>query len=314
MEQNILSQYYKGILGQLNSEVQLINRLFKHNGVKGDGNETAIRDLIIKFLPKKYAVGSGIVIDRNGNQSRQCDIIIYDNHNYPELLSMSTCKFYPVDLVYAVIEVKTSLDSEKSKIAIQNIDSVLKLDIIEESFRLLPTEPIGELNGETIFFKDEPTKPSLGLVFSYETETNCLKTFLKWFSVESNNEFENVPSHVCSLDQGILVLKSGLGKELPLVFPIVEGDDYQSTKENTAVEINGRKLYSYKDSLFPYTKIGEDEVLVDQGKTLLNFILILTRMLQKRFINPNLNIMEHYLTEDLKVKFTLNDGKLNVIK
>ena len=49
MEQNILSQYYKGILGQLNSEVQLINRLFKHNGMKGDGNETAIRDLIIKL-------------------------------------------------------------------------------------------------------------------------------------------------------------------------------------------------------------------------------------------------------------------------
>ena len=51
-----------------------------------------------------------------------------------------------------------------------------------------------------------------------------------------------------------------------------------------------------------------------KGRTLLNFILILTRMLQKRFINPNLNIMEHYLTEDLKVKFTLNDGKINVMK
>ena len=40
----------------------------------------------------------------------------------------------------------------------------------------------------------------------------------------------------------------------------------------------------------------------------------LTRMLQLKDINPNLNLMEHYLTEDLKVNFTVNDGKLNVIK
>lgn len=314
MNQDVLSQYYKGVLGRLNSEVQLINRLFKHNGLKGDGNESAIRDLIEKFIPKKYGIGSGIVIDKNGNQSRQCDIIIYDNYNYPELLSMSTAKFYPVDLVYAVIEVKTSLDSEKSKIAIQNIDSVLKLDYIKERFRVLPTEPIGEFKNDTILFQDEPTKPPLGLVFSYETETNNLSTFLNWFSAENNKEFENIPSHVCALDQGLLALKSGLEKELPLVFPIVEGDTFQTTEDNPLVEINGKKFHSYKDSLYPYTKVGDEDVLVDQGKTLLNFILILTRMLQVRFINPNLNLMEHYLTDDLKVKFTINDGKLNVIK
>lgn len=110
------------------------------------------------------------------------------------------------------------------------------------------------------------------------------------------------------------MLKSGLKKELPLVFPIVKGDVFQTTKDNPLVEINGKKFHSYKDSLFPYTKVGDEDVLVDQGKTLLNFILILTRMLQVKNINPNLNLMEHYLTEDLKVKFTINDGKLNVIK
>ncbi|MEL0652161.1 DUF6602 domain-containing protein [Algibacter sp. TI.3.09] len=314
MNTDVLSQYYKGILGQLNSEVQLINRLFKHNGMKGDGNESAIRDLIEKFIPKKYGIGSGIVIDKNGNQSRQCDIIIYDNYNYPELLSMSTAKFYPVDIVYAVIEVKTALDSEKSKIAIQNIDSVLKLDYIKESFRKFPTDPIGKISNDTVFFQDEPTKPPLGLVFAYETDTNKLDTYLNWFSAENNKEFDNIPSHICALDQGLLVLKGGLKKELPLVFPVVEGDIFQTTEDNPLVEINGKKFHSYKDSLFPYTKVGEEDVLVDQGKTLLNFILILTRMLQLKDINPNLNLMEHYLTEDLKVKFTVSNGKLNVIK
>lgn len=313
MEQDILSQYYKGILGQLNSEVQLINRLFKHNGLKGDGNETAIRDLIKQFIPNKYGVGTGIIIDKNRNQSRQCDIIIYDNYNYPELLSMSTSKFYPVDLVYAVIEVKTSLDSEKSKLAIQNIDSVLKLDYIQETFRVLPTEPIGDFSKATLF-QDEPTRPPLGLVFSYETSTNNISTFLNWFSSENNEEGINLPSHICSLDQGMLLLKSPLKDELPLVFPIVEGDNFQTVEENESVEINGKTFYKYKDSLYPYTKVGEYNVLIDQSKTLLNFILILTRMLQVKHLSPNLNLMEHYLTSDLKVKFTVKDGKLNVLK
>lgn len=313
MKQNILSQYYKGILQQLNSEVQLINQLFNHSGIKGEGNETAIRDLIVRFLPKKYAVGSGIVIDRYGNKSRQCDIIIYDNHNYPELLSMSTSKFYPVDLVYAVIEVKTKLDSEKSKIAIQNIDSVLKLEYIKERFRVSPTEPIHEINLYTKLFIEEHTKPPLGLIFAYETETNCLNTFLNWFSKQNSKDFENTPNNVCSLDQGILVFKNSKPEIFPLVFPISDGIDFQTTNKNNPTEINGRKLCFYNESYFPYTKIGTEEVLVDQGKTLLNFILILTKMLQKRYINPNLDLMEYYLTDDLKIKFSEENGELIVL-
>lgn len=314
MENNILSQYYKGILAQLNSEVQLINRLFSHNGIKGEGNESAIRDLLKKFIPKKYGISSGIVIDRNGNQSKQCDIIIYDNQNYPELLSMSTSKFFPVDLVYVVIEVKTNIDIEKSKLAVENINSVLSLDYIQEYFRLNPTEPLGDIKSNSILWKDEPTRPPIGLVFAYQTETNNVSTFLNWFSKESHPEIKYIPNLVCALDQGILTLRSKIGKELPLVFPVAEKGEFQTTKENQKIEINNGKFYSYKDSLYPYTKVGDEDVLVDQGKTILHFILMLTRILQQRFIHPNLSLMEHYLTDDLKIKFTVKDGKLNVIE
>jgi len=42
------------------------------------------------------------------------------------------------------------------------------------------------------------------------------------------------------------------------------------------LKINGKKFHSYKDSLYPFTKVGDEDVLVDQGKTLLNFILNLS--------------------------------------
>ena len=51
---NFLSQYYRGITTQLRAEVDSIHSLFEHQGVKGEGNETALRNLLKKCVPKKY--------------------------------------------------------------------------------------------------------------------------------------------------------------------------------------------------------------------------------------------------------------------
>ena len=85
-----------------------------------------------KFLPKKYSIGSGIVIDRNGNNSRQTDIIIYDSLYQPSLFSQISSVLFPVDFVYMTIEVKTSLDIGFMRGAIENIASVKRLNYIDE--------------------------------------------------------------------------------------------------------------------------------------------------------------------------------------
>ncbi|MFN7098267.1 MAG: DUF6602 domain-containing protein, partial [Gammaproteobacteria bacterium] len=60
---NILEQYYNGICQQLRAEVDFISSIFHHQGLKGEGNENILRDLIKRFIPKKFGVGTGIVID-----------------------------------------------------------------------------------------------------------------------------------------------------------------------------------------------------------------------------------------------------------
>jgi len=187
MNDSILLKYYSGILSQLNAEVQKVNSLFEHQGLKGAGNEEALVGLLKKFIPKKYGVSSGIVIDSEGNQSKQCDIIIYDNYNFPEILSLSYSKFFPVDLVLAVIEVKTSLDSKKAEIALENIDSVKKLKYIQKGVRLQPTEPDIEITGDSILWDVKDTSSPIGVIFSYESETKNFKTFWKWFNKEHSS-------------------------------------------------------------------------------------------------------------------------------
>ena len=123
---DIISQYYQGIVQQLRSEVDSINSLFQHQGVKGGGNESVLRDLLTKFIPKRFGIGTGVVIDRNGTQSRQCDIVIYDTMLYPSLLSLTNVHFFPVDIVYATIEIKTTLTSDSIKEALTNIADAIR--------------------------------------------------------------------------------------------------------------------------------------------------------------------------------------------
>src|SRR5947208_3181720 len=117
-DDNIIDRYYQGIYQQLHAEVNFINTLFHHQGIKGEGNEFVLRELLTKFIPKRYGVCTVVVIDRLGQQSKQCDIIIYDTFLYPSLLSLASVHLFPVDIVYATIEVKTTLDSDEAKTAL----------------------------------------------------------------------------------------------------------------------------------------------------------------------------------------------------
>ena len=51
MSSNVIEQYYRGITQRLRSEVDFINDIFHHQGVKGAGNETVLRDLSAQFIP-----------------------------------------------------------------------------------------------------------------------------------------------------------------------------------------------------------------------------------------------------------------------
>lgn len=124
---NVPQQYYQLIIQQLRSEVHLINRLLDHPGLQGEENEAILRNLIQRFIPNTYGVGTGVVIDHTGQQSNQCDIVIYDAVAYPALFALTSVHLFPVELVYATIEVKTTLDAAKAEEALKNIRSVRKL-------------------------------------------------------------------------------------------------------------------------------------------------------------------------------------------
>jgi hypothetical protein len=111
----------------LESEAAM-NDVIVQNQAKGESNETIIRKLLEQYLPPKFGIVEGFLIDRNGVQSKQNDVIIYDRFSHPYIVfetleeSKKTNKFIPIDSAVATIEVKTTLKG-KVRDAIDNIHS-----------------------------------------------------------------------------------------------------------------------------------------------------------------------------------------------
>ena len=77
--------------------------------------ESIIREKISLFLPERYLVKQGQIIDHLGNVSNQFDIIIFDRLSTPKFFeSMNGSVYYPIETVLAVGEIKKTLKPNHS--------------------------------------------------------------------------------------------------------------------------------------------------------------------------------------------------------
>lgn len=111
----------------LEAKIDAAHATITHNGVMGDVIESQwIHEFLKHYLPDRYAVSSGIVIDSEGATSDQIDIAIYDNQYTPALLSQGDHRFIPAESVYAVLEVKPKMEGN-IQYAAEKAASVRKL-------------------------------------------------------------------------------------------------------------------------------------------------------------------------------------------
>ena len=93
-------------------QVQQTKSAISHPGEKGRVFEHVTRGMLRPFLPKRFALGTGFIVSADGTQSHQTDIVIYDElMNTPMFLSGEVGVF-PIECVYAAIEVKSWVDRE----------------------------------------------------------------------------------------------------------------------------------------------------------------------------------------------------------
>lgn len=112
----------------LNVQLKLSSESITHDGVMGDVNERYFIEVLRKYLPNRYAIDSAIVIDSNGHTSDQIDIVVYDPQYTPTLLDQHDHRFIPAEAVYAVFEVKPTINKSYLEYAGHKAESVRVLE------------------------------------------------------------------------------------------------------------------------------------------------------------------------------------------
>ncbi|MCU4969300.1 hypothetical protein OCD64_20270 [Bacillus toyonensis] len=187
----MLKQSIYAAAKKMQIDFEQVTEHINHMGERGGSREEILLSYLRKYIPIKYEMNNGVIIDETGEQSRQQDIIIYDSFNSPVLLNMQSTKMVPIESVFSVIEVKSSLNKAEINKCVNNISSV----------KSLVKNSIGGINS-----------PTAGFVFAFTSSTS-LETLLDNL-VEANTQVEKHKqiSAVCVLDKGIIlnVSKKGL--------------------------------------------------------------------------------------------------------
>lgn len=97
-------------------------------GLKGQLVENTLRRFLAEYFPKSLDITSGYIIDVDGNESRQLDVIITDASKTPKFLDSDGVRVVPVECVYAVIEIKTEIQQKELDEIFENMLSVRSLE------------------------------------------------------------------------------------------------------------------------------------------------------------------------------------------
>ena len=98
-----------------------------HPTTLGDTSEVNWIEMFQNYIPTRYTVDKGHVLDSQGNISDQIDVVIYDRHYSPFFFNEGGAKYFPAESVYAVLEVKQELDKENINYAGKKAASVRQL-------------------------------------------------------------------------------------------------------------------------------------------------------------------------------------------
>lgn len=105
-----MKEAFSNVRVALRAKMNLATQSVSHAGTMGAVNEEHWIELLRSYLPNRYEVATGIVIDSTGGRSEQIDVVIFDRHFTPTLLDQKDHRYIPAEAVYAVFECKPEVN------------------------------------------------------------------------------------------------------------------------------------------------------------------------------------------------------------
>lgn len=161
-----------------------------------------MRKFFEERLPKRFAIGSGEIVIPERVTSSQEDVIIYDALASIPLIFSDSVQVFPIESVYGVVEVKSTLSK------VELLDSLKKIKSVKE---LAPNDIVQLHHGAMSSGIRRPAP--FGMVFAYVLADNSLSSLAanlaEW---EAENEPSLWPNCIVVLGKGIIVHIDSLGR------------------------------------------------------------------------------------------------------
>lgn len=105
---------------QMRGRSRAIRRAFAmHKGAAGDHRESLVQRFLEDHLPNRFGVRQGFAISLDDWVSNQADVLIVDHENNAPLHAGESHELWPVESVFALIEVKTELSPRDIRDAVE---------------------------------------------------------------------------------------------------------------------------------------------------------------------------------------------------
>jgi hypothetical protein len=98
-----------------------------HPGEYGGYREAICRKFLKFLIPNRLDIGRGFLINAQEEISTECDIVIYDPKTTPLIQNEEFQRFFPIETVVAIGEVKSVLSKQQFKRAINKLSKVKKM-------------------------------------------------------------------------------------------------------------------------------------------------------------------------------------------
>ena len=120
--------YYETLRAIFDVESKILTAILPHKGERGRNDEERVRAFLVKILPKRFSIGTGFIISSAPLMpSRQTDIVIFDEISNVPLHREFAAFVFPIEIVYATVEVKAMLNKSELVKTLKSIAMVRKL-------------------------------------------------------------------------------------------------------------------------------------------------------------------------------------------
>lgn len=182
-----VQDYFDAIKNICDIEMKTLTAVLPHYGERGANAEEIVKRLLRRILPHQYSIGTGFIIcsDPTIPSSNQTDIVIFDEFKNSPLHRELSALIYPIEIIYATMEVKSGEYTDKEHIR-KFMESTGKIrDLARHKRYIQHTDPDKSTDerGDYCYSRVPFTTdiPPMAFFFAYDVRTDDIRTFSSWW-------------------------------------------------------------------------------------------------------------------------------------